>query len=297
MNLSPIILFVYNRRYHLEKTIESLRKNSLAKKSCLFIFSDGPKDVKDESNINKVRQFIRKVDGFKKIYIRESANHKGLASSIINGVTEIISRYEKVIVLEDDIQTSPNFLLFMNTALEKYQKNKKIFSIGGYTYPITIPGSYKLPVFLYYRCCSWGWATWADRWRKADWEVKNYNEFKQDPQKRIEFNRGGEDLSDMLDFQMRGKIDSWAIRWCYAHYQNHAYCLYPVVSKVRNIGLDGSGTHRSFRLQNIRLDTSATNFRLPPDITVSPEIVSLLNNYFQGDIIRKTVHLIKKIIN
>ncbi|MFW6016806.1 MAG: glycosyltransferase, partial [bacterium] len=239
--LSPIVLFVYNRPEHTKKTIKALKKNKLADKSKLFIFSDGEKSANDKQKVKEVRKIINKIDGFKQGKVFESEENKGLANSVIDGVTKIINQYGKVIVLEDDLITSKNFLRYMNRALDFYEEDKKIWSISGYNLPIGIPDDYKHDVYLSYRASSWGWATWKDRWDKIDWDINDYSEFINDKSAQKLFNRGGSDMKNMLKSQMEGKIDSWAIRWCYNQFKNDSYTIYPVVSKVKNIGMDGSG--------------------------------------------------------
>jgi hypothetical protein len=131
----------------------------------------------------------------------------------------------------------------MNHAFERYQNEPRVFSISGFNFGVTPPSDYKYDAFFAYRSSSWGWGTWSDRWASADWSFSEYPAFRTDTVRRKLFNRGGEDLSRMLDLQMGGKIDSWAIRWAYSHFQYNAYALLPTVSKVFNIGLDGSGVH------------------------------------------------------
>lgn len=243
---TPILLFVYNRPVHTEKTIEALSKNYCASESELFIFSDGAKNNNSLDNVNKVREFIDSVENkfnFKSVQIYKSEKNKGLANSVISGVTKIIDIYNSVVVLEDDLITSKDFIVYMNDALDYYENNKSIWSISGYNIPIKIPDYYNHDVYLSYRGCSWGWATWKDRWDKVDWSVSDYSKLIKNRKLRNKFDRGGRDLSNMLDLQMQGKIDSWAIRWCYSQSKLDMYTVYPVKSKIFNIGLDGSGTH------------------------------------------------------
>jgi hypothetical protein len=245
MNLSPIILFVYNRPWHTEQTLEALKKNELADKSELFIFSDGPK-VDNDENVRKVREHIKAVDGFRSVTIIEREKNLGLANSVIAGVTEIVNKFGKVIVLEDDLITSKYFLKFMNEALSVYKNRNDIFSVTGYNYPssiFTIPFYYKKSVFLNYRPMPWGWGTWREKWEKVDWDVNDYNIFKKDKPAQKLFNRGGEDLTNMLSAQIEGRIDSWYIRWCFAHFKNGRFSVSPVKSYVDNIGFDDTGVH------------------------------------------------------
>jgi len=245
LKLAPIVLFVYNRPWHTRQTVEALQQNELANDSELFIFSDGAKDKMATKHVNDIRDYIRTIDGFKKIEIIERDKNIGLANSIISGVTKIINKYGKVIVLEDDLISSNKFLAFINQALDWYSDENNIFSVSGYNFPIQIPSNYKYDGYCSYRSMSWSWGTWLDKWEKADWEVKDYNEFVIDKNAKKLFNRGGDDLTDILKLQMNGKIDSWSIIWDYTHFKHNAFSFCPVKSKIYNIGFDGSGVHSS----------------------------------------------------
>ncbi|HOO91702.1 MAG TPA: hypothetical protein PLA74_12835 [Syntrophales bacterium] len=275
---ASIVLFVYNRPWHTRTTIEALRKNDLADKSDLFIFSDGPKGDNDTGHVFEVREYIRSITGFKSIQIMVHKENHGLANSVIAGVTEVIKNNGRTIVLEDDLVTSPYFLHFMNSALRFYQDTENVFTICGYNYPpslVKIPRDYPHDVFFSYRNSSWGWATWKDRWLKADWQVSDYSSFKEDRCKQKSFNRGGDDLSDMLIDQKEGRIDSWAIRWTYTHFVHNALALWPVHSFVNNIGHDNSGTHskKTDRYKN-DLTTTRENSSFPPVPFVNEKLLN-----------------------
>ncbi|OZT78637.1 glycosyltransferase [Salinicoccus roseus] len=244
--LAPVVIFVYNRPEHTKRTIEALSRNYLAKKTDVYIFSDAPKSNNAGREVELVRDYIDSLPEknlFKSIHIKKADKNLGLANSVINGVQKIIEKYGKTIVLEDDLISSKDFLQFMNDGLNYYQDNSSIWSISGYNIPIKIPANYKSEIYLSYRGSSWGWATWKDRWEKVDWNVSDYKKFKRDKNLRRNLNRGGRDMAIMLDYQIEGKIDSWAIRWCYSQSKLGMYTIYPVVTRINNIGLDGSGTH------------------------------------------------------
>ena len=246
MDFAPLVLFVYNRLQHLVETIEALKNNYYATETTLYIFSDGPKNDNDINRVSNVREYIKRIDGFKNLEIIRQEENIGLASSVINGVTKVIQQHGRVIVLEDDIVTSPYFLSYMNKALNYYINHRNVFSITGFNHsPLTmkIPKYYHHNVFLNPRASSWGWGTWRDRWEKVDWDVKDYLTLFMDKSFKISYNISGNDKFDMLTDQLIGKIDSWAIRWDLAHYTNNAGCVYPVISYLNNIGLDGTGTH------------------------------------------------------
>ena len=261
--LAPVILFVYNRPEHTRGVLESLSQNRLAKESELFIFSDAAKNDAAKEKVDMVRVLIKEKgwkEAFKQVTVVEGKENRGLAKSIISGVTELINQYGKVIVIEDDLILSPYFLDYMNGALEFYEREKDIWSISGYSFPMKSLKKYSHDVFYSYRGCSWGWATWADRWMKTDWDVKDYQQFLADDKKQRHFNLGGGDLTGMLKLQMEGKINSWAVRWVYMQSKLNMYTVYPKKSYILNDGCDGSGTN------------SGTHSELDTDISESMEI-------------------------
>lgn len=245
MKLAPVLLFVYKRFEHTKQTIEHLKKNNLSNSIEVYVFSDGPKKESDTNEINKIRAYIKSVKGFKSITLFENEANKGLAKSIIEGVSNVLKKNDAVIVLEDDLLVSKDFLNYMNKALDYYKDEKIIWSISGYNLPIKIPKDYEKDIYLSPRGCSWGWATWKDRWESCNWDLK-FEDIKRVKKNLIgknSFNYAGHDMIRMLEDQYNGNIDSWAIRWCYNQFLQKKMTIYPVISKVKNIGLDGSGTH------------------------------------------------------
>lgn len=241
MSLAPIVLFVYNRPWHTQQTVKALQNNNLADESILYIFSDGAKNDTEIENVEKVREYIKTIDGFKHITILERDKNYGLANSIISGVTEIVNRYGKIIVLEDDLVTSKYFLSFMNGALEFYKDESKVISIHGYIYPIKsdLPGTF----FIKGADC-WGWATWKRGWDIFEAEGKKLLDELKDKNLEKEFDiNGSYAYTKMLSEQVTKKNDSWAIRWYASSFLKDKLTLYPGRSLVCNIGLDKSGTH------------------------------------------------------
>lgn len=257
--IAPICLFAWKRLSETQETIRHLQANYLAPDSELFIFVDGPKKLADELEIKKVADFGQTISGFKKVILQVSTTNKGLSQSIIGGVTEVLQRFGKVIVLEDDLLTSPNFLNYMNRALDYYKEQKKVFSVSGYSFNIRFPKSYGFDHYFSVRGSSWGWATWIDRWETVDWEVSDYTQFISSWEKRRSFNKGGSDLSAMLRKQMEGKINSWAIRWCYQQWKNYKLTVYPRMSKIKNIGFGAGATHTSRKTAEHEVKLDAGN--------------------------------------
>ena len=241
MNLSPILLFVYNRPAHTRRCIESLSRNSLAVESELFIYADGAKDQTVADEVEEVRQYIRSIQGFKKVTLIERNENWGLARNIIDGVSTQVKKYGKVIVLEDDLVVAPHFLRFMNDALETYQDEPKVGHIQAcdFTQDASLPDT-----FLIKWTGSWGWATWDRAWKHFN---PNGKELLQELETRkltytFDFN-GKYGFTRMLRRQIEGKNNSWAIRWNASLFLKDILSLNVGRSLVQNEGFDGSGTN------------------------------------------------------
>jgi hypothetical protein len=240
-HLAPIALFVYNRPEHTRRTLAYLQKNLLADESRLFVFSDAAKTEADVAKVEEVRQLINNIEGFKSIKVIERKQNLGLANSIIAGVTQLVNEYDKVIVFEDDLISSPYALTYFNEGLEKYANQEKVMHIGAYMYPIDRTG---LPQTFFYRAAtSWGWATWARAWKYFEPDVDTLiNQF--DNRKILQFSiEGNMNFWKQVQQFKAGKNNSWAIRWYASIFLKGGLTLNPAHSLIQNIGNDGSGIH------------------------------------------------------
>lgn len=244
MNLAPIILFVYNRPWHTQQTLEALMLNDLADQSTLYIYCDGQKEsaTEDEKqNIVKVRELIKQKDWCKQVIIIERDANMGLANSVIQGVTEVIEKHGSVIVLEDDILSGKCFLNFMNNGLNLYKDEKKVFGVSGHQFPsskkVDKP-TYFLPIMS-----SWGYGTWIDRWQEIEFDGKKLLNIIEEKNIGPNLDFGNIKYYEMLKQQVVGKIDSWAVRFYVSMFLKNGVFLYPNKKLIHNIGLDGSGVH------------------------------------------------------
>lgn len=299
--LAPIIVFCYNRPEHLGQTLDALSRNELADQSILYIYCDGPKaDASEEQRqkIADVRQVVRMRQWCKEVHIVEAEKNKGLANSIIGGVTDVINKHGKVFVLEDDLVSSPHMLKFVNKALEFYKDYAGVFSVSVNRPPLSkmeIPEDYPYDVFACLRSYSTGWGTWKDRWNKVDWAMDEFDRCKQNPNMLRALCRLGDDFPSMLQMQEDGKIDSWAVRFGFAHFKHHTVAILPCKSYVTNIGFDGTGTH-SGTVANVYendLSQSVANPRMLDMVYEDDRII----NAFYSSYYPKSRPLWQKIIN
>ncbi|KKT73913.1 MAG: Methyltransferase FkbM family [Microgenomates group bacterium GW2011_GWA2_44_7] len=266
---APIALFAYKRLDHLKRTLDALRADDLALESDLYIFSDGPKNNDDKEDVEKVRSYIKSFDkGFKSIHSYFSEKNKGLAVSIVEGVTSLINEKGFVIVVEDDIVVSSLFLSFMNDSLEKYKDREDVMHVSGYSFPMRekLP-----PVFLSQMPFVWGWATWKRAWMHYNDDVAALIEAinKID---RKKFNYDGVfKFTSPLEQNVRGLMKTWAIKWQASIFINRGLCLTPIPSFSNNIGHDGTGEHYDISDKYYNKILSSTLPKALSNISESPE--------------------------
>lgn len=242
---APIVLFVYNRPWHTEQTLKALALNVIAKESILYIYADGPKENAGKDDLDKIREtrlLLTQQQWCGTVQVIESQHNKGLADSIIHGVSDVVNKHGRVIVLEDDIVTSPWFLTYMNDALNLYEEESRVMHVSGYWYPVK--DSNKLPgTFFYNTATCYGWGTWKRSWdlfTEKDPTIlynKIIEKYSWD-----EYNKTGTNsFQEQLMNNMNGLLKTWAIKWYSTIFLNGGFSLHPKHSFVNNIGFDGSG--------------------------------------------------------
>lgn len=270
---APIVLFTFKRLDTLRLTVTQLLQNRLAKESDLIVFSDQAWRETDKARVSAVRRYLRTISGFRSVRIVEAKYNLGLANSIIEGVSEVLDEYGRAIVLEDDLLTTPNFLAFMNQALDEYAACPMVFSISGYAFDLGFRQGQFFSADGYFlnRGWSWGWATWRDRWTGIDWKMKDCRSFSGNGPEGRRLSAGGYGQNLIPRRRMQEKPDSWAVHWFYHQLKTRGLTLYPIFSKVFNAGFDEKATHArgsNRRYRPVLESMGKTQFRLPTEIRI-----------------------------
>ncbi|MDQ3242895.1 MAG: hypothetical protein M3Q09_04145 [Gemmatimonadota bacterium] len=243
--LAPVVLFVYDRPEHTRNTLLALSANRLAAESALHVFCDGPKSSAtdaDRRRIEEVRHLVRSRAWCGRVTVHERDVNLGLASSIRDGVDTILESHDSIIVLEDDIVTSPGFLQYMNDALSVYSAREYVMHVTGYlprtSYQWALP-----PTFLARYMSCWGWRTWRRAWKLARWNAAELlGDLDRHPGGRQQFDLGGTaGFAEQLEANRRGELRTWAVYWGVSIYLAGGLCVFPGRSLVRNVGTDGTG--------------------------------------------------------
>lgn len=299
MSAAPIILFVYNRPDHTLQTLQALEKNTLAASSELFIYSDAPKNQQSKVAVEQVREIIKSDWKFKKVHLILRDTNCGLAANVIDGVSTIVKKYGRIIVLEDDLTTSPFALTYFNDALERYQHEDRVMQISGYGYPLKDLAL--LPETFFFRVAnSWGWATWDRAWNHFNADINSLtDDFT--PEQIHQFSiEGKENFWKQVQEFKSGKINSWAIRWYASVFKNNGLVLYPRNSLTQNIGNDGSGTHTAAEstYQVVLATEKITQF--PEDIREHAQAYEAIKYFYahrKGSLLNRAIRFAKKKFN
>ncbi|WP_428328419.1 hypothetical protein [Mucilaginibacter sp.] len=293
--LAPIILFIYKRPDHTRRVLEALQKNMYASNSVLYVFADGAKNnasAEDLKVIEQTRAVIKEKKWCKEVTLIIRETNMNLEDNVIDGVTQIVQKHGKVVVLEDDIITSPYFLKYCNDGLKMYGDTKSVFSINAFMFPIdfeTEPTTFLCPLAT----SSWGWATWADRWAKFETEPKYVDALEDNWMLRSRFNFGSTNHFSMLKY-----MNTWDLRWYYTAFINNGVGVFPTKSLTKNIGFDGSGTHGGN--EDLEQDIYLSEFPLVYQSSINLNAYSKLLYYFKIvplSIKQRIKNRIKKLIN
>ena len=282
MNLAPIVLFVYNRPLHTKRTLEALQLNRHIEKSTLYVFCDGPKEHSTSEEldaIKEVRAIVSRIDFCQELIISEEKSNHGLANSVMQGVSKVVKQHGKVIVLEDDIVTGIGFLEFMNSAINYYENDQTVFGVSGYKYPTQKKikqSSYLLPI-----ASSWSYGTWKGAWNRINFDGQMLLDKINKENKSQEMNFGGNRFYEMLCEQVKGNIDSWAIRFYASMFLEKGLFIFPKISLVQNIGFDNSGTHCKEDDFFSEVHVSDQVITVSEGLTLQEDIVAVFKKSFQ----------------
>jgi len=244
---APIVLFVYNRPEHTLRTLEALASNDLVDHSVLYVFSDGPKTwtgPEDALQVAAVRDVVRSRKWCREVVLKESVYNRGLATSIVAGVTEIVRRHGRAIVLEDDILTRPGFLRYMNNALEMYENDDGVMHVSGMIFGTPRTSRASTTAFLKVLSCN-GWGTWRRAWDHYTNDIDVlFARIRERGIGRYGFDiEGSATFYSQLVANREGRINTWAVRWYASWLTAGGISLFPKRSLLTNIGHDSTGTH------------------------------------------------------
>lgn len=282
--MAPVLIVTYDRLEHLKKTITSLQSNIYAEQTDLFIASDYQRSDSEAKKVAAVRGYLKNIDGFKSVTVFAREKNLGVVDNSNLAVQFIFDKFDRFIIMNDDLVTAPGFLKFINEAFGRYGGNERVFSITGYCPPIQIPSTYQYDAFFLGRMSAWGCSMTKDRYDSVrEITREEFDEFAANKKlSRAFVEAGGEDLLVMLKDVAYGSLEAWDVRCMYTQFMKNQYTVYPTQSLILNIGFDGTGMHCG---KTDRFDVALsdkTTFYFPDDVVVDQRIVAANRKFRAG---------------
>jgi hypothetical protein len=293
--LAPIAVYVYNRAAHFKQCIAALQDNSLAEQSEVYIVSDGAKCEEHKAAVDEVRSHARNIKGFKKVHLMFREENLGIFESASSADRQILTEHGKMISVEDDDIVAPSFLKFINEGLDFYEHNKKIFSISGYLHPIPVVNKTGNSAWFSYWSYSWGYGIWKDRYFEMDLSKNRLNEIKSDKELYKRFVKYGAFTLELAEADLAGRMVAGDVRIAIEMLLRGMYTVMPYVSKVQNIGFDGSGYHCGIS-DRFKVEVSTIRdeeYLFPEDVCVDHELMATINRFINVPNYRKTKQILK----
>lgn len=288
---APIIVTVYDRLQHFQQCIGALQRNGPAKESELYVVSDAPGKPEHAPKVEQVRAYAQSITGFRKLHLVFREENYGAFRSILAITLQVVNQHGRFIFLEDDVIASPSFLDYLNDGLNFYEADQRIFSVAAYTFPVQFPKDFEADVFFFPANCPWGFATWKDRWGKVDFSAKDRYAVALGNRKLYKkLISTGSYVMQLLRSDSQGRIEAPDVRSAFHQFIHEVYTVYPRVSKVMNIGLDGSGMHSGIDKNNkylVQPDTSTNKTTFDADVRLVPAIIKRVRNFQDGNLLRR----------
>lgn len=298
---TPLALFAYRRPFHTQRALDSLAHCTRYMECQVHIFCDGPKSPQHFEEVEATRKVVQEWAKEHNAQVVLRDQNLGLARSIVSGVTELCEQYGRIIVLEDDLVVSPDFLDYMLQALDRYEAEENVYQVSGFMFPVEQPD--KPDAFFLPLTTSWGWATWQRAWRIFDWQARGAQELLSNPDRCREFDLGGSyPYSGILRSRLEGKNDSWCILWWYSVFQTNGLVLHPRKSLVWNGGFDDTGVHSGKPQDDMQLPRESfvyphlsSQITFPLEITAEKSVLGRIELYLRNR--SKKRPMWKKVLN
>lgn len=282
---APVLIPTLNRYEHFINCLESLEKCTGADKTDVYVALDFPPSEKYRNGWEKIDSYLvekEKSNGFNKLVVIRREKNCGIGHDKCNYSLlrdYIMTLYDRYIFTEDDNVFSPNFLEFLNKGLELYKDDMRILQVCAYNYQIKFPPSYKNNFYFSRHGSPWGCGFWTNRYpiiskyrsiNKMGQLIKDENVVKKLKKERPST------LRSIINMIKNNQIYGDSVNGTISTLED-MYFLMPTISKVKNLGTDGTGAHATSINKNVidyfkeqQIDT-ASSFDFTNDIfTVKP---------------------------
>lgn len=253
-----VAIVFFNRPKSLKETFEAV---SSVRPSRLYLIQDGARyDRPDDiDKIQQCRQIVSHVDWDCKVIQDYSSKNLGCGMRMFSGVSNAFKTEEFLVIVEDDIVISKDFLPFCKEMSERYKNDERIGRVCGMNHLgiyQNCPNSY----FFSSRGGScWGWATWKRVWKDIEWNFKcaqdkytmNIYPLTAQPHSI------GYGFRKMVETRVASmacgkKQSSWSVQFIFtACFLQNRLTIVPSKNQISNIGLGEENVHSTSSIYKI----------------------------------------------
>lgn len=266
--IAPIIIPTMSRYEHFVRLMESLKNNTWAKYTDVYIGLDYPPYEKYFDGYNKIKEYLSgNFEEFNKIVVFEREKNYGAYKNCECLRNYIFQRYDRLIRADDDCEFSSVFLEYMNKALTKFENDDNVVAVTGYSYPVTWKVDKNATAFKNNAIFPmWGTGYLRKNYYKMENDILNdcfSNFFRKNFIKRENMTKarwidviGSLYNNNKLDLLHRTTDISFG-----AYIQiKEKYIITPKETLVINHGFDGSGIYCQNNSGNSRYEDSASTY-------------------------------------
>jgi len=283
---APVLISTLNRYEHFKRCVESLSLCTYAEKTDLFIALDYPLKKSHWNGYKKIVSYVLDIKGFNKVVVVKREINYGARKNIDTVRNMIFERYDRIILSEDDNEFSPNFLDYINKGLDNFENDNNVLAVCGYNFPIKMPSNFSANYYRYRGFSAWGYGTWKHKFYNVQFSIDEMISFAQNKGHINKLNQISERHYFNLATSILRKKEKYGDFTIFLkNIKRDKYCVFPVVSKVRNHGNDGSGVnceaYDSQKFLNQKIDNTNSFVFLDDESKNSDIINPLLRKYFR----------------
>lgn len=244
---TPVLLIFFNRPSTFEQVFEKVRE---AKPKTLILAQDGARNEDDLPGIQACRNIAESVDWDCEVIKDYSEKNLGCGVRPYSAISNVLNRFERVIILEDDCIPSQSFFRYCDELLVRYEDDDRIAYISGLNHFETWDcGNYD---YFFSRAASIGaWATWKKKWIK--YYDYNANAIEDPYIRKLYLQQVGNkivgeariaSLEKAYKAKLTGeKLSYWDTQWGLAEYTQNMLAIVPRLNLIHNIGVGADSTH------------------------------------------------------
>jgi hypothetical protein len=251
----PALIIAFRRLDGVQRLMESLQQAGVVR---IFLTIDGPRtseDIEIQNSIENWAADFADVFNLEFSCLRRKAN-LGVGQGILASLDWFFSQVDFGLVLEDDLEISPDLVYFIRQCRDEFALNENLWMISGdQFFPKDFKNS-RLAICNY--PLVWGWATWAVKW----YEMRASIEQRQSYKYRYLFSPVNSFWWTGTKRVELGLVDTWDIPLAFEMRRKGKFTVSPPVNLVRNLGFDQFASHTKRDLFPMNLPVSRLNNEL-----------------------------------